>query len=65
MQLGENMKRATLFVVMLFAITATATKSFSQHRYNRSLVITTTSLPGGTVGVAYGARISATGGTNP
>jgi hypothetical protein len=65
MQLGENMKRATLFVVMLFAITATATKSFSQHRYNRSLVITTTSLPGGTVGVAYGARISATGGTTP
>ena len=59
------MKRLTLFVVMLFAITATATKSFSQHRYNRSLAITTSSLPGGTVGIAYSTRISATGGTTP
>jgi Putative Ig domain len=65
MQLGENMKRVTLFVVMLIAITATATKAFSQHRYNRSLVITTTSLPGGTVGVAYAGTVSASGGTKP
>jgi hypothetical protein len=65
MQLGENMRRVTLFVVMLIAITATATKAFSQHRYNRSLVITTTSLPGGTVGVAYAGTVSASGGTKP
>ena len=65
MQLGENMKRLTLFVVMLFAITATATKSFSQHRYNRSLAITTSSLPGGTAGVAYAGAVTASGGTKP
>src|ERR1035437_10110294 len=62
---GENMKRVTLLVVILFAITALATKSHGARRNSHPLAITTTSLPGGTVGIAYSTRISATGGTTP
>ncbi len=58
------MKRVTLLLIFLLAITAVASKSYGL-RNNHQLAITTTSLPGGTVGKAYSARIAATGGTTP
>ena len=58
------MKRLTLLLVFLFAITAIVSKSYGS-RYNRQLTITTTSLPGGTAGKAYSAPITATGGATP
>ena len=62
---GENMKRVTLFVVFLFAITAVASKSYGARHYGHQLAITTTSLPSGTVGNPYSGQITATGGTAP
>ncbi len=59
------MKRVTLLVVLLFTISVVATKSSEAQRNSRRLAITTTSLSGGTVGVAYSGRIAATGGTSP
>ena len=58
------MKRVTLFVVMLFAFVTATSTSYAQYR-NRRPVITTTSLPGGTVGKAYSGQIAVTGGTAP
>ena len=59
------MKRVTLYVILLFAITAAASKSYGQWHNNRQLAITTTSLPGGTAGKAYSGRIAVTGGATP
>ena len=59
------MKRATLIVIFLFALTAVTSKSYGQRHYNRNLVVTNTSLPSGTVGKSYSGQIAATGGTVP
>ena len=58
------MKRVTLLLVFLLAITTVISKSYGL-RYSHPLTITTTSLPSGTAGKAYSARIAATGGTTP
>jgi hypothetical protein len=58
------MKRVTLFVVILFAFATSTSTSYAQNRSWRP-VITTTALPGGTVGKAYSGQIAATGGTLP
>ena len=59
------MKRVALLVVLLFAISVVASKSSGAQRYGHRLAITTTSLPGGKVGVSYSGQITATGGTAP
>jgi len=59
------MKRVTLLVVLLFAVSVVASKSSGAQRYGYRLAITTTSLPGGTVGVSYSGQITVTGGTAP
>lgn len=59
------MKRVTLLVVFLLAITAMAPKSYGARHNGHQLAITTTSLPNGTVGAAYSTSITATGGTTP
>ena len=58
------MKRVTMLLVFLLAVSAVASKSYGA-RNNRQLAIATTSLPGGTAGKAYSAQITATGGTTP
>ena len=59
------MKRVTLFLVLLFTISVVASKSYAAQRNGYQLAITTTSLSGGTVGVSYSGRLTATGGTTP
>jgi large repetitive protein len=55
------------FVVQVSDIVAklTTTKAFNISISGPTLTITTTSLPGGTVGTAYSQTLAATGSTNP
>ena len=59
------MKRVTLLVVLLFAVSVVASISSGAQRYGHRLAITTTSLPGGTVGISYSGHITVSGGTAP
>src|ERR1035438_4334101 len=58
------MKRVTLFLTILFVFAAASSTSYAQFR-NWRPVITTTALPGGTVGKAYSGQIASTGGALP
>ncbi len=60
------MKRATLLVIFLLSITAVLSSCYGAYRpYHHQVSISTTALPGGTLGVAYVGTLTATGGTAP
>lgn len=60
------MKRVTLLVIFLLSITAVLSSCYGAYKPSRhQLSISTTALPGGTLGVAYAGTLVATGGKAP
>ena len=59
------MKRVSMILIVLLTLTASASGYHRRRHSGSPLQITTSSLPGGTVGQNYSAQISASGGTIP